>query len=129
MEVRQIRPICRKPAYFLTEQTFLQDLWFFTVVTEKITVFWAVNSCSAVQISLQGRRIEMVRAGYFKDWHICNRKFGIISQKIIILTNIFIVVPCCMLFQSLLYCSNSCTPLHFKILKSHTKTLCFSVRF
>jgi len=35
----------------------------------------------------------------------------------------FIVVPCCMLFQSLLYCSNSCTSLHFKILKSHTKTL------
>ena len=32
------------------------------------------------------------------------------------------VVPC-MLFQSLLYCSNSCTSLHFKILKSHTKTL------
>jgi len=29
---------------------------------------------------------------------------------------IFIVVPC-MLFQSLLYCSNSCTPLHFKTLK------------
>jgi len=28
---------------------------------------------------------------------------------------IFIVVPCCMLFQSLLYCSNSCTSLHFKI--------------
>ena len=24
---------------------------------------------------------------------------------------------------SLLYCSNSCTPLHFKILKSHNKTL------
>jgi hypothetical protein len=38
---------------------------------------------------------------------------------------IFIVVPCCccMLFQSVLYCSNSCTSLHFKILKSHTKTL------
>jgi hypothetical protein len=28
-----------------------------------------------------------------------------------------------MLFQSLLYCSNSCTSLHFKTLKSHTKTL------
>ena len=26
---------------------------------------------------------------------------------------IFIVVPCCMMFQSLLYCSNSCTSLHF----------------
>jgi hypothetical protein len=36
---------------------------------------------------------------------------------------IFIVVPCCMLFQSLCYCSNSCTSLHFKILKSPTKTL------
>jgi len=36
---------------------------------------------------------------------------------------IFIVVPCCMLFQSLFYCSNSCTSLHFKALKSHTKTL------
>jgi len=35
---------------------------------------------------------------------------------------IFIVVPC-MLFQSLLYCSNSCTSLHFKTLKSHIKTL------
>ena len=35
---------------------------------------------------------------------------------------IFIVVPC-MLFQSLLYCSNLCTSLHFKKLKSHTKTL------
>ena len=35
---------------------------------------------------------------------------------------IFIFVPC-MLFQSLLYCSNSCTSLQFKILKSHTKTL------
>jgi len=34
----------------------------------------------------------------------------------------FIVVPC-MLFQSLLYCSNSCTSLHFKILKFHIKTL------
>ena len=32
-------------------------------------------------------------------------------------------IPCCMLFQSLLYCSNSCTSLHFKTLKSHTKTL------
>jgi len=38
-------------------------------------------------------------------------------------TYFFIVVPCCMLFQSLLYCSNSCTSLHFKTLKSHTKTL------
>ena len=28
-----------------------------------------------------------------------------------------------MLFQSLLYCSNSCASLHFKTLKSHTKTL------
>jgi hypothetical protein len=36
---------------------------------------------------------------------------------------IFITVVPCMLFQSLLYCSNSCTLLHFKILKSHTKTL------
>jgi hypothetical protein len=27
------------------------------------------------------------------------------------------------LFQSLLYCSKSCTSLHIKILKSHTKTL------
>jgi hypothetical protein len=37
---------------------------------------------------------------------------------------VFIVVPCCCtLFQSLLYCSNSCTSLHFKTLKSHTKTL------
>jgi hypothetical protein len=34
-----------------------------------------------------------------------------------------VVVPCCVLFQSLLYCSNSCTSLHFKILKSSTKTL------
>ena len=34
----------------------------------------------------------------------------------------FIVVPC-MLFQSLLYCSKSCTSLHFNTLKSHTKTL------
>ena len=34
----------------------------------------------------------------------------------------FIVVPC-MLFQSLVYCSNSCTSRHFKTLKSHTKTL------
>ena len=36
---------------------------------------------------------------------------------------IFSVVPCCMLFQSLLYCSNSCTSLHFKTLTSHTKIL------
>jgi len=36
---------------------------------------------------------------------------------------LFIVVPCCMLFQPLLYCCNSCTSLHFKTLKSHTKTL------
>ena len=35
---------------------------------------------------------------------------------------IFIVVPC-MLFQSPHYCSNSCTSLHFKTLKLHTKTL------
>jgi len=34
----------------------------------------------------------------------------------------FIVVLCCMLFHCL-YCSNSCTSLHFKILKSHIKTL------
>jgi hypothetical protein len=27
------------------------------------------------------------------------------------------------LFQSLLYCSNSCISLHFKTLESHTKTL------
>jgi hypothetical protein len=38
-------------------------------------------------------------------------------------TVIFIVVPCCVLFQTLLYCSNSCTSLHCKTLKSHTKTL------
>jgi hypothetical protein len=31
-----------------------------------------------------------------------------------------------MLFQSLLYCSNSCTSLHFKTLKSHTKQLKFA---
>jgi hypothetical protein len=37
--------------------------------------------------------------------------------------SVFIVVPCCMLFQSLLYCSNSCTSLHFKTLKSYTKIL------
>jgi hypothetical protein len=36
---------------------------------------------------------------------------------------IFIIVVPCMLSQSLLYCSNSCTSLHFKLLKSHTKTL------
>jgi hypothetical protein len=36
---------------------------------------------------------------------------------------IFIVVPCCMLFESLLYCFNSCTSLHIKTLKSNTKTL------
>jgi hypothetical protein len=35
---------------------------------------------------------------------------------------ISIVVPC-MLLQSLLYCSNSCISLHFKTLKSQTKTL------
>jgi len=35
---------------------------------------------------------------------------------------VFIVVPR-MLFQSLLYCSNSCTSLHFKTIKSHTKPL------
>ena len=35
----------------------------------------------------------------------------------------FIVVSCCMLFQSLLYCPNSRSSLHFKTLKSHTKTL------
>ena len=29
----------------------------------------------------------------------------------------------CRVFSSLLYCSNSCTSLHFKTLKSHTKTL------
>jgi hypothetical protein len=58
-------------------------------VTEKITVFWAVNSSSAVQINLQGRRMKMVTAGYFKDWHICNRKLSIISQIIIILTYMF----------------------------------------
>jgi hypothetical protein len=59
------------------------------MVTEKITVFWAVNSCSAAQMNLQGRRMKMVTAGYFKDWHICNRKLSIISHKIIILTNRF----------------------------------------
>jgi len=37
-------------------------------------------------------------------------------------TLIFKVVPC-VLFQSVLYCSNSCTSLHFKTLKSHSKTL------
>ena len=48
---------------------------------------------------------------------ICQRKaYG----KYFIKT--FIVVPC-MLFQSLLYCFNLCTSLHFKILNSHTKTL------
>jgi hypothetical protein len=40
---------------------------------------------------------------------------------------IFIVVTCivvpCILFVSLLYCSNSCTSLHIKTLKSHIKTL------
>jgi hypothetical protein len=35
----------------------------------------------------------------------------------------FIVVPCCTLFQSLPYCSNSWNSLHSKTLKSHIKTL------
>jgi hypothetical protein len=35
---------------------------------------------------------------------------------------IFIIVPC-KLFQSLLYCCNSCNLLHVKTLKSHTETL------
>jgi hypothetical protein len=39
------------------------------------------------------------------------------------LYTVFIVVPCCMLFQFVLYYSNSCTSLHFKTQKSHTKTL------
>ena len=38
-------------------------------------------------------------------------------------TVFFIVVPWCMLFPSFLYCSNSRTSLHLKILKSHTKAL------
>ena len=45
--------------------------------------------------------------------------FSFISRKGNVM---FIVVPC-ILFQSLLYCSNSCTSLHFETLKSHTKTL------
>jgi len=88
MEVRQIKLIWIKPAYFLTANIFARYVDF-TVVTEKTTVFWAVTSCSAVQINLQGRRMKIVTAGYFKDWHICNRKLSIISQKIIILTNMF----------------------------------------
>jgi hypothetical protein len=36
---------------------------------------------------------------------------------------VFLIAALCMLFQSLLYCSNSCTSLHFKILRYHTKTL------
>ena len=50
-------------------------------------------------------------------------KYALISQLYSRkLLEISTVVPCCMLFQSLLHCSNSCTSLHFKTLKSHTKT-------
>ena len=70
------------------------------------------------------------RVSHWIIWHIshlnaavCPRTFywliGFLLKQSTIL---FIVVPC-MLFQSLLYCSNSWTTLHFKILKSHTKTL------
>ena len=44
------------------------------------------------------------------------------AQLLETMASVFIVIPC-MLFQSLLYCSNLCTSLHFKTLKSHTKTL------
>ena len=58
---------------------------------------------------------------YLTHWISTKSKF-LSSEK---LYRNFIVVLCCMLFQSLLYCSNSCTSLHFKTLKSHTKTLNF----
>jgi hypothetical protein len=37
--------------------------------------------------------------------------------------HVFFIVVLCMLFQSFLYCSKSCTSLHSKILKSHTEML------
>jgi len=65
----------------------------------------------------------------FRSWGFCvifhslQLNFSpFFGQLKIWLEIIFIVVPCCMLFKSLLYCSNSCTSLHFKTLKSHTKT-------
>jgi len=33
------------------------------------------------------------------------------------------MIDCEVYVESLLYCSNSCTSLHFKTLKSHTKAL------
>jgi len=66
MEAQQIKLIWRKPAYFLTANVFARYVDF-TVLTEKITVFWPVISCSAVQINLQGGRMKTVSAGCFKD--------------------------------------------------------------
>jgi len=56
-----------------------------------------------------------------------NSSFQLSEWKLQIMT-FFIVVPCCMLSQYLLYCSNSCTSLHFKTLK-HLKSArtCFGL--
>jgi len=66
--------------------------------------------------------------------HCCFNLFFIVVPCIVFLVfssllyraccfNLFFIVVPCTLFESLLYCSNSCTLLHFKTLKSHTKIL------
>jgi len=69
--------------------------------------------------SLVDRNVVMRRISLYTD---VSKERSVVFFRDKHQLRVFIVVPC-MLFQSLLYCSNSCTSLHFKILKSHTKTL------
>ena len=73
--------------------------------------------CVIVSFEIQGEKHIAFKIPEF--WNSFHRSVYVWTRK-----KGFIVVPCCCtLFQSLLYCSNSCTSLHFKILKSYTKTL------
>ena len=66
------------------------------------------------------------RVRFFCSPHITFSNYRQISTSWYVknkLNSVFFIVVLCMFFQSLLYCSNSCTSLHFKTLKSHTKTL------
>jgi hypothetical protein len=60
------------------------------------------------------RRLELSTDRLLEWAHSCWKQWRVSS---------LLYRACCMLFQSLLYCTNSCTSLHLKTLKSHTKTL------
>ena len=91
------------------EQDIARNMWRIVINVLKI----CASNWSLAKVNIQ----EIISPWLLRTSVKITRMYTVIDYLILI------VVPCCMLFQSLLYCSNSCTSLHFKTLKSHTKAL------